>query len=252
MTLARDLSLCLDPALMMARCGLEADPWQASVMRSTAPRMMLLCTRQAGKSTVAAAMALHQALMNPGALVLLLSPSMRQSQELFRKVMSFVNAMGDVSIDNESALRLELAGGSRIVSLPGTEETIRGYSGVAFLVIDEAARVQDELYVAVRPMLAVSGGRMVALSTPFGRRGGYHRDWTEGVGWERVRVTADDCARISADFLAQERASLGQWAYSQEYDCEFVDTDGAAFGHDLVRAALTHDASPLFAEARPW
>ena len=177
---------------------------------------------------------------------------MRQSQELFRKVMSFVNAMGDVSIDNESALRLELAGGSRIVSLPGTEETIRGYSGVAFLVIDEAARVQDELYVAVRPMLAVSGGRMVALSTPFGRRGWYHREWTEGVGWERVRVTPGDCSRISTDFLAQERASLGQWAYSQEYDCEFVDTDGAAFGHDLVRRALTHDVSPLFAVARPW
>ena len=129
---------------------------------------------------------------------------------------------------------------------------LRGYSGVAFLVIDEAARVQDELYVAVRPMLAVSGGRMVALSTPFGRRGWYHREWTEGVGWERVRVTAEDCARISADFLAQERASLGQWAYSQEYDCEFVDADGAAFGHHLVRAALTHDLSPLFAEARPW
>ena len=115
--LARDLALALDPALMMARCGLDPDAWQAEVMRSDAPRMMLLCTRQAGKSTVAAAMALHQALMHPGALVLLLSPSMRQSQELFRKVLSFVNAMGDVPVDNESALRLELAGGSRIVSV---------------------------------------------------------------------------------------------------------------------------------------
>ncbi len=252
MSIGRDLALALDPALMMARCGLDPDPWQASVMRSTAPRMMLLCTRQAGKSTVAAAMALHQAMMHPGALVLLLSPSMRQSQELFRKVMSFVNAMGDVSIDNESALRLELAGGSRIVSLPGTEETIRGYSGVAFLVIDEAARVQDELYVAVRPMLAVSGGRMVALSTPFGRRGWYHREWTEGVGWERVRVTAEDCARISADFLTQERASLGDWWYRQEYSCEFVDADGAAFGHDLIRRALSNNVRPLFTEPRPW
>ncbi len=129
---------------------------------------------------------------------------------------------------------------------------MRGYSVVALLIIDEAARVPDELYVAVRPMLAVSGGRLVALSTPFGRRGWFHREWSQGEGWERVRVTAEDCSRISAEFLTQERASLGDWAYQQEYDCQFVETEDAAFGHDLVRAALTHDVTPLFAEARPW
>ena len=252
MAIQRDLALALDPALVMARSGLDPDAWQAGVMRSAAPRLVLLCTRQAGKSTVAAAMALHQALTTPSALVLLLSPSLRQSQELFRKVLSFVGALGDVPIDSESALRLELANRSRVVSLPGTEETVRGYSGVDLLVIDEAARVPDELYVAVRPMLAVSGGRLVALSTPFGRRGWFHREWTEGEGWERVRVTAEDCSRISPDFLTQERASLGDWAYRQEYDCEFVETEDAAFGHDLVRRALTPEVQPLFAESRPW
>ena len=252
MAIGRDLALALDPALVMARSGLDPDPWQAGVMRSSARRMLLLCTRQAGKSTVSAATALHQALMLPSALVLLLSPSLRQSQELFRKVLSFVSALGDVPIGSESALRLELKNGSRIVSLPGTEETVRGYSGVSLLVIDEAARVPDELYVAVRPMLAVSGGRLVALSTPFGRRGWFHREWAEGEGWERVRVTANDCSRISAEFLTQERASLGDWAYRQEYDCEFVETEDAAFGHDLVRSALTHDVPPLFEEPRAW
>jgi len=252
MAIGRDLALALDPALVMARSGLDPDAWQAGVMRSAARRMLLLCTRQAGKSTVSAATALHQALMHPGALVLLLSPSLRQSQELFRKVLTFVNSLGDVPVENESALRLELKNGSRIVSLPGTEETVRGYSGVALLIIDEAARVPDELYVAVRPMLAVSGGRLIALSTPFGRRGWFHREWAEGEGWERVRVTAEDCSRISAEFLTQERASMGDWAYRQEYDCQFVETEDAAFGHDLVRGALTHEVTPLFAEPRPW
>ena len=252
MAIGRDLALALDPALVMARCGLEPDAYQAAVMRSAAPRMMLLCTRQAGKSTVSAAAALHQALMQPSSLVLLLSPSLRQSQELFRKVLTFVSALGDVPVGSESALRLELKNGSRVVSLPGTEETIRGYSGVALLIIDEAARVPDELYVAVRPMLAVSGGRLVALSTPFGRRGWFHREWSEGEGWERVRVTAEECSRISAEFLAQERASLGDWAFQQEYECLFVETEDAAFGHELVRSALTPEVTPLFAEPRPW
>ena len=77
------------------------------------------------------------------------------------------NALGrPLPVVAESALRLELANGSRVVSLPGDEKNIRGYSGVTLLVIDEAARVADELYYAVRPMLAVSQGRLVALSTP--------------------------------------------------------------------------------------
>jgi hypothetical protein len=43
---------------------------------------------------------------------------------------------------------------------PGNEDTVRGYSGATLLLIDEAARVPDALYAAVKPMLATSGGEM--------------------------------------------------------------------------------------------
>ena len=136
---------------------------------SGASRQLLLCCRQSGKSTTTATLALHTAFYEPGALILLLSPSLRQSQELFKKVQDVYRVLSNPApLQAESALRLELANGSRIVSLPGTEGTVRGYSGVSLVVIDEAARVNDELYYAVRPMLAVSGGRLIALSTPWG------------------------------------------------------------------------------------
>jgi hypothetical protein len=51
----------------------------------------------------------------------------------------------------ESVTRLELANGSRIVSLPGTEGTIRGYAAASLIVIDEAARVADELLAQCTP-----------------------------------------------------------------------------------------------------
>jgi hypothetical protein len=38
------------------------------------------------------------------------------------------------------------------------EDTIRGFSAVSMLVIDEASRVSDEMYEALRPMLAVGDG----------------------------------------------------------------------------------------------
>ena len=246
MTLTDDFAMGLDPALLMARCHMPPDPWQEKVLRSDASRQLLLCSRQSGKSSTTAALALWQALYAPG-LILLLSPSLRQSQELFRKVKDAYAAIGESEpVAQESALRLELANGARIISLPGKEETIRGFSGVKLLIVDEASRVPDNLYYAIRPMLAVSGGKLIALSTPFGKRGFFHNEWTEGQGWQRTKITASDCPRISQTFLEEERQALGDWWFRQEYHCEFVETDDQLFSFETVHAALSDDVQPLF------
>jgi hypothetical protein len=247
--LARDLTLLLDPTELMKRAGMEPDPWQSDFLRSEAQRILLLCARQTGKSTATAALALHTALSEPHSLTLLLSPSLRQSSELFKRVMAFYRVLGDtMPSEAESALRLELANGSRIVSLPGTEQTIRGFSGVRLLVVDEASRVEDDLYFSVRPMLAVSGGRLVALSTPFGKRGWFFEAWGEG-DWRKMKVTASECPRISREFLEQERRTLGERWFKQEYECSFEENMDAVFTHEVIQRAVTHDVKPLFARA---
>jgi hypothetical protein len=141
---------------------------------------------------------------------------------------------------------MDLENGSRIVSLPGEEGTIRGYSGVALLVIDEASRVPDELYLAVRPMLAVSQGRLIAVSTPFGKRGWFFNEWTGTNAWERIQVTAEQCPRITQEFLAEERRALGDRYYAQEYLCSFEDAVDAIFSHTDIHAAMSDDTQPLF------
>jgi hypothetical protein len=250
--IANDLALALDPALIMRSLGIVADPWQAELLRSKAARHLLLCTRQAGKSTATAALAIHEALFHAPALILLLSPSLRQSQELFKKVVEFFDALGrPVPCVEQSALRLELANGSRLIALPGSEATIRGYSGVRLLIVDEAARVDDSLYYAIRPMLAVSGGRLIALSTPFGKRGFFFDAWQDGGDqWARVKITAYDCPRISPDFLEEERRAVGDWWFSQEYLCEFRDTTDQVFSYDVVMKAMSDDVKPLFGSVR--
>lgn len=246
--LARDLAMALDAARVMEEAAIAADPWQAELLRSRAARMLLLCTRQAGKSTVVAGMAVHEALYFAPALVLLLSPSERQSKELLRKVDTFRAALPALVPDgDQSTLQMEFVNGSRIIALPGKEETIRGFSGVRLLVIDEAARVSDALYHAVRPMLAVSGGRLVALTTPWGKRGFFFHEWTEGgPDWHRVRVTAPECPRISRAFLEGERRALPEAVYAQEYLCEFRETDDQVFSYDQVAAMVTGKVAPLF------
>jgi hypothetical protein len=202
-----------------------------------------------GQVTVSACLALLTALLEAPALVLLLSPTLRQSGELFRdKVVRIYDALGrPVPARRQTALTLELANGSRITSLPGDEGGIRGFSGVGLLLIDEASRVDDALYCSVRPMLAVSGGQLLALSTPFGKRGWFHDEWHGPGAWERVRATAGQCPRISPAFLAEERRALGPRWFRQEYECSFEDTVDAVFSREHVLRACV-DAPPLFPE----
>jgi hypothetical protein len=245
-----DLLRALDPAALMRSCRLSPDPWQVALLRSPAKRSLVMCSRQAGKSTTTSFVALHEALYRPNALVLLLSPSLRQSGELFRKVKSSYEALERiVGARQESALRLELENGSRIISLPGNEETIRGYSGTTLLILDEAARIPDDLYYSVRPMLAVSSGRLIALTTPFGKRGWFYDEWQNGgPGWQRIKVTAHDCPRISRTFLEEERRTLGDWWFRQEYECEFVETTDQLFNYSQVMGTLSQHVQPLFGE----
>jgi len=200
--------------------------------------VLLNCCRQSGKSTMAAVLALHRALYRPGSLILCLAPALRQSQELFQKIAGFYRDLGrPVAPQGERRLSLELENGSRIVTLPGTERTVRGFSGVDLLLLDEAARVEDALFYAVRPMLAVSGGALMMLSTPYGKRGVFHEEWTSGEGWERYEVPASKCPRIPASFLEAERRSMPEWWFAQEYGCEFRETEDQLFSHAMIEGA---------------
>ena len=122
---------------------------------------------------------------------------------------------------------------------------MRGFSGVRLLVVDEAARVPDEVYKALRPMLAASGGDLWLLSTPWGKQGFFYETWAKGSDeWERISVPATECARISKGFLEEERAEMGNAWFKQEYMCEFADNSREMFASEKVREALG-DVEPL-------
>jgi Terminase large subunit, T4likevirus-type, N-terminal len=230
--------------------GTDPDPWQDTVLRSGAPRIVLNCSRQVGKSQTVAVKAMHIALCEPKSLILLLSRSLRQSAELARKVFDAYETSGrKVPSEAETKLALELSNGSRILALPGGDEGgLRGFSGVRCLVIDEASRVPDSLWIAVRPMIAVSGGSIMLLSTPFGKRGFFYRVWSHSQQWLKIQVTADQCPRLTPEFLAEEMVELGPRWYAQEYGCQFVEAVGQVFSDAAIDAAFRDDIPPLFGD----
>lgn len=226
-------------------------------------------------------MAVKSAILEAPCLVLVVSPTERQSGELMQKIKQFygslVNpglyrsggdglglmptkkAQADAAVkeafwqslpgkERESALQLHLDNGSRILGLPGKPSGIVGFSGVGLLLIDEAARVSDELYKSVRPMLATSRGRLVAMSTPFGKRGWFYEEYTSQQEWDRIQATAYDCPRIPLSFLEEELAALGERWFRQEYLCSFEAAVGQVFDPDLIERAMQggQGLEPLF------
>jgi len=226
----------------------EPDDRQIEVLRSHSKRGILNCTRQWGKSTIAAAKAVHRAVTREKSLVLVASPTDRQSAELIRKASEMVATLGITPRgDGDNQTSLLFPNGSRIVGLPGMEATVRGFSAVSLLLIDEASRVDDAMYKALRPMLAVGQGDLWLMSTPCGKRGFFYECWEHDAAdeWFRVSVRATECARISAEFLEGERRAVGAQWFAQEYMGEFVDNGMEVFGRDLVERAVDDGFGPL-------
>jgi hypothetical protein len=243
----RALAAALNPASLLERAGLDPpEPWQREVMQSNAKRLAVLCPRQTGKSTTVAALALHYALYRPNSIVLIVSPSERQSDLLFEKGTDILDAIPDKPIGaREMAGRLELPNGSRIISLPGNEKTIRGLSA-DLIVIDEAAQVPDALFNTVVPMVAARKGRIIALSTPYGKRGFFYKACTQpGSPWTLIKIKADESGRLSPDALEEARRTLDPHAYAQEFGCEFLGDSTLYFDPELIAAAFDETLEPF-------
>ena len=242
MDVSAETALRIDPSLIMEMLGFAPDPFQADLLRSQASRILLLCSRQLGKSTSTACVALNEAYLNLGSLGLLVSPSERQSEVLFAKVSSFHKRLRLVDSVKELSLSIQLQNGSSIIALPGSADTIRGYSSPDLIVIDEASRVEDNLLAAVMPMVVSNNGRIICLSTPRGKQGFFYTLWQSNDPlWTRINAKAADSPRISPEALAEQRISLGARLFSCEFENCFLEDTDQIFTQDEIDALSCTD-----------
>ena len=214
--------------------------------REQSRRVVVCCSRQWGKSTTAAIKALHHALITPNSLTLIASRTRHQAAELLEKSAQFARSLElPARRVPGHAASLLLPNSSRIIAIPGRPASIRGYSAVSLLIIDEAAYVPDSLYEALRPMLATTNGAIWLLSTPNGRKGFFFREWSDASEtWRKISVPANECSRISAEFLAEERRKNGPAIFEREYLCKFLTSGDTYFDVDAMEASAAAAESP--------
>ncbi len=226
----------------------EPDATQQTVLRENPRRLILNCNRQWGKSTIGAILLAHRAVFVGGSLSLVVGPSERQSAETLAKVRHFFATAGiPTRADRANRNSLVLPeNGSRIVALPSGDGKIRGFSRVSLLVMDEASRIPDPMYQAIRPSLAVSNGDIALISTPCGQRGFFYNECTncENKDWKRYTVPASQCPRIPKAFLDEERAN-GEEYYAQEYECQFIENGTFLFSDADLKKLFKTDIKPL-------
>src|SRR5215217_8001154 len=228
------------------------DAWQEEFLLSRDRRMLLNIFRQGGKSTMTAVLALHQALYHPKSLILILAPALRQATEFFEKVSDMYRLLtGEgltIGAESDRKLGIKLKNDSRIECLPGSQRTIRGFSKPDLVVVDESAQIDDALYSAILPMLTRSkeGGRLLLLSTPYGRRGIYWRLWENGGDiWKRLRVPYTDVGWVPERVIEEAHNTLLPWEFRQEFLCAFEQNEMAVFDVEDFRASTTDEFDPI-------
>jgi hypothetical protein len=228
---------------------LEPYTWQREFLTTTKDRVIMACGRQVGKSTIVASAALHLVLRKPNQLVLVVARTLMQAAELTRKLYTFYRQLGSpIPTRVDRQLSLELVTGSRVVTLPGTPENVRGYSSPALIIVDEAAFIKPEMYFALEPMLAVGGGALYLLSSPNGRVGSFFEIWENGDPevWHKIHAPANECPRITQKFLDERRDELPWWVYESEYLAEFTETDAAVFRWEDLQRSIDPAVKALY------
>lgn len=247
--MARDLAYGLDPVAFARDSGIDPDPWQQDFLRTPPRRGLILACRQAGKTETCVLLADQVAHTEPGETIVVISPAQRISSEFIRRAKNRYLHLPDATLANDAVQRIELPNGSRIIGLPGDADTVRGIARVRLVLIDEAARVSDDIYAAVRPMLAVHPrGQLIGLTTGAAKRGFFWEGWIDpDSDFEKIRVTADMCPRLTPEFLASERKALGETVFRTEYGLEFLDDQEAAFPNEIIDGIFDKELRPLWA-----
>jgi hypothetical protein len=241
----------LDPARLFRRASeQEPYPWQVDIMRPDRPRVIVNGPRQSGKSESLAAVAVHTALNVEGSTCLLGAVSQRQANLLLRTVRLYLRRLGaPVPSELESQSAIQLRNDSRIVSIPMTSDaaTTRGFSHVDLLALDESARIPDDAFEAMLPVVASNpNARVILISTPNGREGFFFECWGS-PDWHHVEVHLADVPHLDLATVERHRALMTERMFRQEYQGAFESAGGQAFTEAAIEKMFRRDVPPLFA-----
>jgi len=275
--LSDDLLLSLSPSAVLAQLDMPPFDWQREALDPRYKRILVLAARQSGKSSISAGRGHHTGRFMDNSLSLIVSPSEQQSKETMKKVDELIMKDPNADLIGNASFEKKYSNGARVLALPGTERSVRGYSGPKLIIMDEASRIEDGTYKAVRPMLTGNPDSvLLAVTTPYGKMGWFYEEWTKSKRWYKIMVkpafklngnrtevipdipeeefkakmahqgiSAHYSPRHTQEFLQEELETMDWWWWNQEYGCEFLDEGFSPFDMNAVRDSFD-DVDTMF------
>ncbi len=232
--------------------GIEPTYYQKEFMDHPAERKAFVAGRQVGKSRVASWMALHFAVTHPNTTTLVTADALRQSSELFQTIQGEIgeSEMSDEmwGIERQTQTIMEFDNGSRIMCVPTgrSGNKIRGFTA-DMVIVDEAAFIEDHIFEDVlEPMMFVSDGKMVLISTPFGKSGYFYQKATD-PNWystyeerdgEMRGISSYDNPHASEEKIDDFMSGKTQVTIDQEVYGRFTEDANSFFSQDLVKSCV--------------
>jgi len=228
-----------DPVVFArAVLNLNLFPYQTELLQCWSKRIVACWARQTGKTTAIAVKVIHFAFTNSDTTTLIVSRGLRQSMIMFGVIERFIlgHPVLRGSVVRSTRTLIQLSNGSQIIALPcGPDGAgLRGFTA-HLVVMDEAAFMPEDVVASVIfPMLATTNGTAIMLSTPWGRDHIFYRSFKNPSYWSQ-HVRAEQCPRITKEFLEEQRRDIGELRYKMEYEAEFVEDENSFFKQDLIR-----------------
>jgi phage FluMu gp28-like protein len=218
--------------------GLRLFSYQADLLGCGSRRVVACWARQTGKTTAIAVRVIHFAFTRADSTTLIVSRGLRQSMIMFGVIERFIvgHPVLSRSVLRSTRTLIQLSNGSQIIALPcGLDGAgLRGFTA-NLVVMDEAAFMPEDVVASVIfPMLATTNGTAIMLSTPWGRDHIFYRSFKNPNYWSQ-HVRAEQCPRITKEFLEEQRRDIGELRYKMEYKAEFVEDENSFFKQDLIR-----------------
>jgi hypothetical protein len=204
---------------------------------------VLIWHRRARKTTTAINEITKQALITPGIYWHLFPTYSEAKNSIWRdKNMLFGNIPKEVIEKvNESEMVVTFKNGS-VYQLVGADnpDRLRG-AGPKGLVLDEYDTMKNDVWPICEPILRQNGGWAWFIGTPKGKTklyDLYNRGQNpDNKEWKSWLLKASSSGIIPQDQLEESRKTMSQALYNQEWECEFLESEGSVFRN--VRDAAT-------------
>lgn len=238
-----------DPALFAeVILGIHLHEGQKRILRCKDRFIAVRAARRFGKSYVFSTYAAWAVCTQENFRVIVISRIMRQSLEMFKTIKQIImnSPMAD-SVVRCTMTEIVLSNGSQVQSLPGSSpNTLRGITA-NLIMVDEAAYVDEDVFIEIYPIILSTKGRMILISTPAFEMGEFFRACTMATEYTSFHFThadavwADGTPFIDPSELQREIDRCGginSPEYRREYLAEFGNADGVFFDIEAVKDAL--------------